>query len=99
MYHLKEGVPPHPPPGTWEQRGLVARLDLLQMWAISFYPSKVVNHKLVRKCSVPSRRQCGTMKSAPGWDSGALISGLSSGSVVLSVCEKGWLGQIRSDCA
>ena len=35
------------------------------------------------------------MKSAPGWNSGALIFG----SVVLSVCEKGWLGQIRGDCA
>ena len=49
--------------------------------------------------TVTSRRQCGPMKSAPGWDSGALISGWSSGSVFLSVCEKGWLGQIRSDCA
>ena len=33
LYYVREGVPP---PGTWGQRGLVAGLDLLQMWAIFF---------------------------------------------------------------
>lgn len=51
LCHIREGVPP---PGTWGQRGLVAGLDLLQMWAIFFFcPRKAVDHKVVRKCSDP----------------------------------------------